>query len=146
MELNTISPAKGAKKKPKRVGRGPGSGRGKTAGKGHKGQKARSGPKSARGYEGGQMPLQRRVPKRGFRNIFKKLYEVVNVEQLNIFESGTEISPETLRQKGMVKLNRDGVKILGNGELKTSLTVRANLFSRSAKDKIEAAGGKAEVI
>lgn len=146
MELNTIGPAKGAKKKPKRIGRGQGSGHGKTAGKGHKGQRARSGPKSARGYEGGQMPLQRRVPKRGFTNIFKKHYEVVNVAQLNVFERGAEITPEALRERRMVKLNRDGVKILGDGDLKVSLTVRANLFSQSAKEKIEAVGGKAEVI
>jgi large subunit ribosomal protein L15 len=146
MELNTITPPKGARKKPKRIGRGEGSGHGKTAGKGHKGQRARSGPKSARGFEGGQMPLQRRVPKRGFRNIFKKEYEVLNVDRLNVFEAGTEVTPERLSQAGIVKLNRDGVKILGNGEISVGLTVRANHFSASAREKIEKAGGKAEVI
>ncbi len=146
MELNNIKSPRGARKKPKRLGRGRGSGHGKTAGRGSKGQRSRSGSKSSRGYEGGQMPLQRRVPKRGFTNIFKKEYEVVNVERLGSFESGTEVTPELLSEKGVVKLNRDGVKILGNGELKVSLTVRANLFSRSAREKIEAAGGKVEVI
>lgn len=146
MELNNIKPPCGARKKPKRVGRGRGSGHGKTAGKGTKGQRSRSGPKSSRGYEGGQMPLQRRVPKRGFTNIFRKEYEVINVERLNSFEKGSEVTPELLNEKGMVKLNRDGVKILGNGELKVSLTVRANLFSKSAREKIEAAGGKVEVV
>jgi len=119
---------------------------GKTAGKGHKGQRARSGPKSSRGYEGGQMPLQRRVPKRGFRNIFKKEYEVLNVERLNAFEPGTQVTPELLSQAGIVKLNRAGVKILGNGEITVSLTVRAHRFTASAKEKIEKAGGKAEVV
>ena len=146
MELNNIRSPRGARKKPKRVGRGRGSGHGKTACRGTKGQRSRSGSKSSRGYEGGQMPLQRRVPKRGFTNIFKKEYEVVNVERLGSFESGTEVTPELLSEKGVVKLNRDGVKILGDGELKVSLTVRANLFSRSAREKIEAAGGKVEVI
>jgi large subunit ribosomal protein L15 len=146
MQLNTIKPPDGARKKRKRVGRGEGSGRGKTAGKGNKGQRARSGPKSSRGYEGGQMPLQRRVPKRGFKNIFKKEYEVLNVDRLNVFEQGTEVTPELLGQAGIVKLNREGVKILGNGEISVGLTVRAHRFSASAKEKIEKAGGKAEVI
>jgi large subunit ribosomal protein L15 len=146
MELNTLKSPRGAHKKRKRVGRGRGSGHGKTACKGHKGQRARSGPKSSRGFEGGQMPLQRRVPKRGFTNIFKKEYEIVNVSRLNDFEGGTEVTPEALGLKGIVRLNRDGVKILGDGELKVALTVRANLFTRTAREKIEAAGGKAEVI
>jgi large subunit ribosomal protein L15 len=146
MELNTIKPPKGARKKNKRVGRGRSSGHGKTSCRGSKGQRARSGSKSARGYEGGQMPLQRRVPKRGFTNIFKKHYEVVNVERLNAFDSGAEVTPELLNEKGIVRLNRDGIKILGSGELKASLTVRAHLFSKTAKEKIEAAGGKVEVI
>lgn len=146
MELNTIGPPKGARKKPKRVGRGRGSGHGKTAGRGAKGQMSRSGHKSTRGYEGGQMPLQRRVPKRGFTNIFRKEYEVVNVEQLNAFDGGKEVTPELLRESKMVKLNRDGVKVLGDGELKVALTVRAHRFSAPARNKIEAAGGRAEVI
>lgn len=146
MQLNTIKPPDGARKKRKRVGRGEGSGRGKTAGKGNKGQRSRSGPKSSRGYEGGQMPLQRRVPKRGFKNIFRKDYEVLNVDRLNVFEQGTEVTPELLSQAGIVKLNRGGVKILGNGEISVSLTVRAHRFTASAKEKIEKAGGKAEVI
>jgi large subunit ribosomal protein L15 len=110
------------------------------------GQRSRSGNKSARGYEGGQMPLQRRVPKRGFTNIFRKEYEVVNVDLLNSFEKGTEVTPELLNEKGIVRLNRGGVKILGDGEVTVALTVRANRFSKTAKEKIEAAGGKAEVI
>lgn len=146
MKLNTVKPSKGARTDPKRVGRGEASGRGKTAGKGAKGQRARSGPKSSRGYEGGQMPLQRRVPKRGFRNIFKKEYEVLNVDRLNMFQAGTEVTPEMLSQAGIVKLNREGVKILGNGEISVGLTVRAHRFSATAKEKIEKAGGKAEVI
>jgi large subunit ribosomal protein L15 len=146
MELNNIKPPRGARKRNKRVGRGEASGHGKTSCKGNKGQRARSGPKSGRGFEGGQMPLQRRVPKRGFVNIFRKEYEIVNVERLNSFEGGTEVTPELLSQRGMVKLNRDGVKVLGDGALKVSLTVRAHVFSKSAREKIEAAGGKAEVV
>lgn len=146
MELNTIKPPRGARKSNKRLGRGRGSGHGKTSGRGHKGQKSRAGSKSSRGHEGGQMPLQRRVPKRGFTNIFRKEYEVVNVEKLNVFESGSEITPQVLSEKGIVRLNLEGVKILGKGELKTTLTVRADLFSKTAREKIEAAGGKAEVI
>ncbi len=146
MELNTIKPPRGARKKVKRVGRGRGSGHGKTSCRGSKGQKSRSGSKSARGYEGGQMPLQRRVPKRGFTNIFRKQYEVLNVEKLSSFEAGSEVTPELLREKGIVRLNLDGVKILGDGELKVALTVRANRFTRTAREKIEGAGGKVEVI
>ena len=146
MELNTIKPPKGSQKGPKRVGRGHSSGHGKTSCKGHKGQKARSGSGSSRGSEGGQMPLQRRVPKRGFTNIFRKEFEVVNIVKLNAFEGGTEITPELLSEKGIVRLNLDGVKILGDGELKVSLTVRANRFSKTAREKIEAAGGKIEVV
>ena len=146
MELNTIKSPGGARKKPKRVGRGRSSGHGKTSCRGENGQRSRSGSKSSRGYEGGQMPLQRRVPKRGFTNIFRKEYETVNVESLNAFENGAEVTPELLGEKGIVKLKRDGVKILGDGELKVSLTVRANRFSKTAKEKIEAAGGKVEVV
>lgn len=146
MELNTIKPPSGSRKKTKRLGRGRGSGHGKTACRGHKGQLARSGGGSSRGSEGGQMPLQRRVPKRGFTNIFRKEYEVVNIEKLNEFDGAAEVTPELMREKGMVRLNRDGVKVLGDGELKVSLTVRASRFSKTAREKIEAAGGKAEVI
>ena len=146
MELNTIKPPRGSKKNVKRLGRGRGSGHGKTACRGHKGQKSRAGGGSSRGHEGGQMPLQRRVPKRGFTNIFRKEYEAVNIEKLNAFENGAEVTPEVLSEKGIVRLNLDGVKILGDGELKISLTVRANRFSKTAKEKIEAAGGKVEVI
>ena len=146
MELNTIKSPDGARKKPKRVGRGRSSGHGKTSCRGENGQSSRFGSKSARGYEGGQMPLQRRVPKRGFTNIFRKVYETVNVESLNAFENGAEVTPQLLGEKGIVKLKRDGVKILGDGELKVSLTVRANRFSKTAKEKIEAAGGKVEVV
>jgi large subunit ribosomal protein L15 len=146
MELNNIKPPRGSRKKRKRIGRGRGSGHGKTACRGTKGQRSRAGSKSARGFEGGQMPLQRRVPKRGFTNIFRKDYEVVNLERLNSFEKGTEVTPELLREKGVAKLNRHGIKILGDGELNVALTVRANAFSESARKKIEAAGGKAEVV
>lgn len=146
MELNTIKSPSGARKKPKRVGRGRSSGHGKTSCRGEKGQKARSGSRSMRGYEGGQMPLQRRVPKRGFTNIFKKEYETVNVGSLNVFENGAEVTPELLNEKGIVKLKSEGVKILGDGELNVSLTVRANGFSKTAREKIEAAGGKVEVV
>ncbi|MEK6745172.1 MAG: 50S ribosomal protein L15 [Nitrospirota bacterium] len=144
MKLEELKPSKGARKKSKRVGRGPGSGSGKTAGKGHKGQKARSGGVKGPGFEGGQMPLQRRLPKRGFTNIFRKEYAVVNLSDLSDL-SGT-ITPETLKEQGIVRHSKDGIKILGVGELKSALTIRAHKFSKSAVDKIQAAGGKAEVI
>jgi len=144
MKLEELKPSKGARKKSKRVGRGPGSGSGKTAGKGHKGQKARSGGVKGPGFEGGQMPLQRRLPKRGFTNIFRKEYAVVNLSDLSDL-SGT-ITPETLMEQGIVRHSKDGIKILGVGELKSALTIRAQKFSKSAIDKIQAAGGKAEVI
>jgi large subunit ribosomal protein L15 len=144
MRLEELKPSKGARKKSKRVGRGPGSGSGKTAGKGHKGQKARSGGVKGPGFEGGQMPLQRRLPKRGFTNIFRKEYTVVNLGDL-VELSGT-ITPETLMEKGIVRNAKSGIKILGVGELKSALTIRAHKFSKSAIDKIQAAGGKAEVI
>ena len=146
MELNTIKPPSGSRKKIKRVGRGRSSGHGKTSCRGANGQKSRSGSKSTRAYEGGQMPLQRRVPKRGFTNIFRKEYEVVNIEKLNMFENGAEVTPQLLCDKGIVRLKLGGVKILGNGELKVSLTVRADRFSKTAVEKIEAAGGKVEVV
>lgn len=146
MKLEELKPAKGATKRAKRVGRGPGSGAGKTAGKGHKGQKARSGGVKGAGFEGGQMPLQRRIPKRGFTNIFRKEFAVVNLSDLGKVSGSETITPELLVEKGLIKKVKDGVKILGMGELKTKLTVRAHKFSKSALDKIQAAGGKAEVI
>jgi large subunit ribosomal protein L15 len=145
MRLEELKPAPGARKKTKRVGRGPGSGNGKTAGKGHKGQKARSGGVKGPGFEGGQMPLQRRLPKRGFHNLFRKEYAVVNLRDL-VEMSGT-ITPESLVDSGLLKKkDSKAVKVLGVGELKSAITVRAHKFSKSAADKIQAAGGKAEVI
>jgi len=146
MRLEELKPAAGATKKSKRVGRGVGSGSGKTAGKGHKGQKARSGGVKGAGFEGGQMPLQRRIPKRGFTNIFRKEYSVVNLQDLEAMTGADPITPEILMQKGLIKDMKIGVKVLGTGELKTKLTVRAHKFSKSAVEKIQAAGGKAEVI
>jgi len=146
MRLEELKPAKGATKKAKRVGRGFGSGHGKTSTKGHKGQKARSGGVKPAGFEGGQMPLQRRIPKRGFTNIFRKEYAVVNLSDLEKMAGPDPITPETLRQKGVIKDMKAGVKVLGMGELKTKITVRAHKFSKSALDKIQAAGGKVEVI
>jgi len=144
MRLEELKPSQGSRKKSKRVGRGPGSGSGKTAGKGHKGQKARSGGVKGPGFEGGQMPLQRRLPKRGFTNIFRKEYAVVNLRDLASL-SGT-ITPETMMEQGLVRNPKDGIKVLGVGELKSGIIVRAHKFSKSAMDKIQAAGGKAEVI
>lgn len=146
MRLEDLKPVKGATKKAKRVGRGVGSGSGKTSGKGHKGQKARSGGVKGAGFEGGQMPLQRRIPKRGFTNIFRKEYAVVNLSDLDKMSGSDLVTPETLMQKGLIKDLKAGVKILGMGELKSKLTVRAHKFSKTALDKIQAAGGKAEVI
>ena len=146
MKLHELRPAAGAKKSAKRVGRGAGSGLGKTAGKGQNGQNSRSGGGVRPGFEGGQMPLYRRLPKRGFTNIFAKEYACINVERLNIFENGTEVTPEVLMEKGIVKKLYDGVKILGNGNVEKSLTVKAQKISKGAVEKIEAAGGKVEVI
>ena len=146
MKLHELSPAAGSTKEAKRIGRGHGSGNGKTAGKGHKGQKARSGSGMRAGFEGGQMPLQRRVPKRGFKNIFATKFAIVNVADLDVFEANAVIDTQALQDKGLVKKLYDGVKILGNGDISKSLTVKASAFSESAKQKIEAAGGKAEVI
>lgn len=136
----------GARRERKRIGRGHGSGNGKTAGKGHKGQNARSGGGVRLGFEGGQTPLSRRLPKRGFTNFNRKEYAIVNVESLNVFEDGTVVTPELLKETGLVKKELDGVKVLGNGELTKKLTVQANKFSASATTVIEQAGGKAEVI
>ena len=146
MNLHDLKAIEGAKQQPKRIGRGHGSGQGKTAGKGHKGQKARAGRGMRPGFEGGQMPLQRRVPKRGFNNIFATRYAIVNLAALNKFENGAVVDTEALKAAGLVKNSYDGVKILGNGSLEKNLTVKAAAFSESAKSKIEAAGGKAEVV
>lgn len=146
MKLHEIGPAPGARKERRRLGRGIGSGLGKTSGKGTKGQNARSGGGVRPGFEGGQMPLQRRLPKRGFTNKFKKEYALVNVEDLNRFAAGTEVTPELLLETRLVRQPKDGIKILGNGELTVALTVKAHRFSQAAAEKIAAAGGKAEVI
>ncbi|HPR64746.1 MAG TPA: 50S ribosomal protein L15 [Thermoanaerobaculia bacterium] len=146
MNLHDLTPSRGATKQKKRIGRGPGSGTGKTAGRGHKGQKSRSGYSRRIGFEGGQMPLIRRVPKRGFTNIFKKDIQVVNVEDLNRFRKGTTITPELLKREKLIRKYGDGIKILARGELKKELTVTAHYFSAEAKKKIEDAGGKIEVI
>lgn len=146
MKLHEMSIVPGSKKKRNRVGRGIGSGNGKTAGKGMKGQLSRSGGGERPGFEGGQMPLYRLLPKRGFKNIFAKTYAEVNVSTLNRFEDGTEVTPVTLVDAGIVKNVRGGIRILGNGELEKKLTVKAQGFTKSAQQKIEAAGGKVEVI
>jgi len=146
LKLSELKPPAGARKKPTRKGQGVGTGQGKTAGRGHKGQNARSGGGVRRGFEGGQMPLSRRMPKRGFTNIFKKNIAVVNLEDLNRFEDGTVVTPDLLLENRMVRKGVDGIKILGTGEIKKSLTVRAHAFSGAAREKIGAAGGKAEVI
>ena len=146
MKLHELRPAPGSTTAPKRLGRGTGSGLGKTSGKGHKGARARSGGGKGPGFEGGQMPLVRRVPKRGFTNIFRKEYATVNVERLDIFEDGAVVTVESLMSAGIIKKTLDGVKILGGGELTRKLTVKADKFTESAKEKIEALGGKAEVI
>ncbi|OPZ71731.1 MAG: 50S ribosomal protein L15 [Firmicutes bacterium ADurb.Bin456] len=146
MNLHELRPAAGSRKKATRKGQGPGSGLGKTAGRGHKGQKSRSGGGVRPGFEGGQMPLQRRLPKRGFYNRFGKEIIAVNVEQLNCFDEGTTVTPETLLAARVIRKTGDGVKILGEGNLEKSLTVQAQAFSKSAEEKITAAGGKAEVI
>lgn len=146
MKLHELKPAEGSRKTRNRVGRGIGSGNGKTAGRGHKGQNARSGGGVRPGFEGGQNPLYRRLPKRGFTNPTRKQYSIVNIETLNRFEANTEVTPELLIETGVVKNVKDGIKILGNGTLEKSLTVKANKFTASAVQAIEAAGGKTEVI
>ncbi len=146
MKIHELTPAPDSNKAVKRIGRGHGSGNGKTAGKGHKGQNARSGGGVRIGFEGGQMPLARRIPKRGFNNIFATKYAVVNVSDLNKFKDDTVVDTELLVASGLVKKVNDGVKILGNGELTAKLTVKAAKFSQSAIEKIEKAGGKAEVM
>ncbi len=146
MKLHELSPAPGSKKDSFRKGRGPGSGNGKTAGKGHKGQNARSGGGVRPGFEGGQMPLARRLPKRGFNNIFATKYATINVSDLERFEDGAVVDAAAIKEAGLLKKTLDGVKILGNGEVTKKLTVKVTAFSGSAKEKIEKAGGKAEVI
>ncbi len=143
--VHDLAPAAGATHYPKRVGRGPGSGHGKTAGRGSKGQKSRTGYRHQRGFEGGQMPLHRRLPKRGFTNIFRVEYDVVNIADLDRFEAGAAIDPETLAASRLARKNRP-IKILGDGEIKKALTVSAHRFSASAKARIEAAGGRCEVL
>ena len=146
MPLHELKPAPGSRHAIKKVGRGIGSGLGKTSGRGQKGQKSRSGGGTRRGFEGGQMPLFQSLPKRGFKNIFRKEPAIVNVETLNCFEKGTIVTPLLLKESGIVKSLKNGVKILGQGELETELTVQATSFSSQAKEKIIAAGGRAEVI
>ncbi len=146
MKLHELSPAAGSVSDVKRKGRGPGSGNGKTAGKGHKGQNARSGGGVRIGFEGGQMPITRRLPKRGFNNIFAKKYAIVNVDALNAFDNGAVVSAAELLEKKIIRKAEDGLRVLGSGELTKKLTVKANAFSESAKAKIEAAGGKVEVV
>ncbi|MEK7689166.1 MAG: 50S ribosomal protein L15 [Deltaproteobacteria bacterium] len=144
--LNKLHAPSGAAKKRKRVGRGEGSGHGKTAGKGHKGQKARTGGSTKLGYEGGQTPLHRSLPKRGFTNKFKKIYDIINIERLSVFNKEDVVDAEILTAKGIVKNIKDGIKILGDGEIKIPLTVKADKFTAAAVKKIEAAGGRAEVV
>lgn len=146
MDLSNLKPALGSTKSRKRIGRGPGSGTGKQAGKGHKGQKARSGGSIKPGFEGGQMPLQRRLPKRGFVSTNKIVYNVINLRDLDAFEAGSVVDLEAYAKAGLVGALKDGVKVLADGELTKALTVQAHKFSKAAAEKIEAAGGKAEVI
>ena len=146
MKIHELKAVDGSTKEVKRIGRGHGSGNGKTAGKGHKGQKARAGRGQRFGFEGGQMPLQRRIPKRGFNNIFASEYSTVNISALNAFEDGAVVDASALIEKGIIKKEYDGLKVLGNGELTKKITVKAVAFSAAAKDKIVAAGGKYEVL
>ena len=146
MKLHELTPAPGSTKDVFRKGRGHGSGNGKTAGKGHKGQKARSGGGVRPGFEGGQLPIYRRLPKRGFNNHFSKEYAIINVGSLNDFDEGSVINVQTLLDSGVINKELDGLKVLGNGEITKKLTVKAAVFSATAKEKIEAAGGKAEVV
>jgi large subunit ribosomal protein L15 len=146
LKLHTLKPAEGSRKKRKRVGRGTSSGHGKTSGRGHKGQKARSGGGVRLGFEGGQNPIYRRLPKRGFNNPNRVEYAIINLDTLNRFPAGTEVTPELLVHKGIIKNLKDGLKVLGDGEVNVQLTVKAHKFSRSAAEKIAAAGGTTEVI
>ena len=146
MKQSELKPAAGSRRDRKRVGRGPGSGRGKTAARGEKGQKSRSGYSAKRGFEGGQMPLHRRIPKRGFTNIFRTEYRTVNIDRLASFASGTVVTPEVLEKAGLLRKGKTPVKVLGNGELSVALTVRVHKYTGSAAKKIAGAGGKAEVL
>ena len=146
MKLHELQPAVGSRQSKKRLGRGNGSGLGKTSGKGQKGQKARSGGGVRPGFEGGQMPLARRIPKRGFTNIFARQYTTINVDELSVFEEGTEITAEFLKEIGFINKINDGLKVLGDGELDVKLTVKAKKFTKAAREKIENAGGTAEEI
>jgi large subunit ribosomal protein L15 len=146
LTLNSLSPARGANRKPKRVGRGIGTGHSKTATRGYKGQKSRSGTSIRPGFEGGQMPLYRRLPKRGFHNLFRKEYAIVNVASLTVFAAGSKVGPEELMEKGIIKKPLDGVKILGTGDLPHAIHVRAHKISKSAADKLQKAGGTFELI
>lgn len=146
MKINELSPAEGSRRARKRVGRGPGSGHGKTSCRGHKGQNSRSGGGVRPGFEGGQMPIHRRLPKRGFKNPFRKEYSVVNVGDLSRFEPNTQLDPDSLKEAGLVWKMLDGVKLLGNGEISQPLVVRIHKISQSARTKIEAAGGKVEIL
>ncbi|EHO5108614.1 50S ribosomal protein L15 [Listeria monocytogenes] len=146
MKLHELKPSEGSRKERNRFGRGTGSGNGKTSGRGHKGQKARSGGGVRLGFEGGQLPLFRRIPKRGFTNINRKEFAIVNLDVLNRFEDGTEVTPELLVETGIIRNEKSGIKILSNGNIEKKLTVKANKFSAAAKEAIEAAGGKTEVI
>jgi large subunit ribosomal protein L15 len=146
MKIETLRPPEGRQKKSKRVGRGIGSGHGKTSCRGHKGQKARSGGVKGRGFEGGQMPLQRRLPKRGFRNRFRKEYAIINLKEISRFEGLEIFTPEVLYERGFIKDLKNGLKVLGEGEIKRPVTIKANAFSASARAKISAVGGKWEVI
>ncbi|HZR45226.1 MAG TPA: 50S ribosomal protein L15 [Candidatus Manganitrophaceae bacterium] len=146
MKISDLAPQRGAKKKEKRIGRGPGSGHGKTSTKGHKGQAARSGGTKAPGFEGGQQPLIRRVPKRGFTNIYRKEYAIVNLDRLNQFEADAVINPQFLQEAGVIKKSDGNIKVLGNGELTKPLVISAHKFSQEAMKKIQAAGGRAELL
>lgn len=146
MKINELSPAEGSRKKRKRVGRGPGSGHGKTCCRGHKGQRSRSGGGVRPGFEGGQMPLHRRLPKRGFTNIFRKEYNILNVEDLNRFEPNALLDAEAFKQAGLIKKIMDGIKLLGAGEITRPVVIRIQKVSKTAKEKVEAAGGKVELI
>src|SRR5262245_58971915 len=144
--INTLKPARGANRKPKRVGRGIGSGHGKTATRGYKGQLSRSGTSMRPGFEGGQMPLHRRMPKRGFTNIFRKEYALVNLRDLAVFESGAKVTPESLKEKRIIRKMKDGLKVLGDGEIGKALHISAHKFSKGAVEKIQKAGGTVEVL
>ena len=146
MKIHELSPAEGSRKKGKRVGRGPGSGHGKTSCRGHKGQKSRSGGGPRPGFEGGQMPLHRRLPKRGFNNIFKKYYSIINIKDLNRFAPNSNVDSEALRKAGLVRKEGDSIKLLGNGEISHPVVIQVHKVSKAAKEKIEASGGKVEVI